>query len=180
MVLWVLVATLPAAIVGLTFKHQIEDLFVSPRVAAYGLLITGVLLWLSRRIEIKETHVAGELSFPKSLAIGLSQAIAITPGISRSGSTITAGLFCKVERKLAARFSFLMSIPAILGSVVVEFKELKFLKETNPLPVLVGVLAAMVTGFFAIRWLFMIIQKGQLHLFSYYCLAVGVLALFIL
>lgn len=173
------VATLPAVVVGLGFKDPIEELFVSPKVAGFGLLITGTLLWITRKVasHFKE---AKDISVRDSLLIGLAQAVAITPGISRSGSTIAAGLFCRLDQRFAARFSFLLSIPAILGSVILELPELKALGLTHLFPVILGTLASFLTGLLAIRWLLAIIGRGKLHLFSFYCWAAGLLTLFLL
>jgi undecaprenyl-diphosphatase len=109
--------------------------------------------------------------------VGVAQSIAITPGISRSGSTMATGLFCRFDQVFAARFSFLMAIPAILGSVVLEAKELKNL-QGSLIPVLMGVVAAAITGFLSIKWLLGVIGRGRLYLFSYYCWIVGLATVF--
>lgn len=170
--LLVIVATLPAAVVGLCFKHRIETLFVSPKVAGFGLIVTGTVLWLTKGV-LKQTKGEKEATFRDALLVGIAQSVAITPGISRSGSTMATGLFRHFDQVFAARFSFLMAIPAILGSVVLEAKELKDL-QGSLLPVFMGVVAAAITGFLSIQWLLRIIGRGRLYLFSYYCWIVGV------
>lgn len=165
-------ATLPAVVVGLVFKRPIEELFVSPRVAGIGLLITGTVLWLTRKVG-RPPAGEGKVSVLSALWVGVAQAVAITPGISRSGSTMAMGLFCRFDQVFAARFSFLMSIPAILGSVVLEGRELTNLGDPHLVSVVLGTLASAVTGFLAIKWLLRVIGRGRLYLFSYYCWAAG-------
>ncbi len=172
------IATLPAVVVGLGFKHQIEELFVSPKVAAVGLLITGTLLWWTRRIS---RHERGEkeVTVPSALLVGVAQAIAITPGISRSGSTIAAGLFCHFDQVFAARFSFLMSIPAILGSVVLEGKNLANLRGDFLMPVIAGTVVSAIAGFLGIKILMRLMSHGRLHYFAYYCWIIGIVSLIV-
>jgi len=192
---WVLVgvATIPAVIVGLGFKDQVEKLFVAPRVAAVGLLVTGLVLWLTRwPVSLSPSRSSGQgspeaslsirtvVTFGAAFLIGLAQAIAIMPRISRSGSTIAAGLFLGLPQVAAARFSFLMAIPAILGSAVLEIPKVPTLSANMISAMVVGTAASAVVGFAAIWWLLKIISREKLHLFSYYCWAVGLLALFTL
>jgi undecaprenyl-diphosphatase len=168
-------ATLPAVAVGLGLKPFIEKTFVSPVESAVELLVTGVVLWGTKRFAGADSR--REPGPGSALAVGAAQAVAILPGISRSGMTIAAGLFCGFSRETAARFSFLMSIPAIAGACLLEAKDLsRFPADLWP-QVLVGTAAAAVAGFLSIRWLLGVISRGRLHYFAYYCWAVGLLAL---
>lgn len=169
-------ATLPAVIVGLGFKSLIEELFVSPRESAIELMITGVVLWLTRYLE-KSPKETKPPSAGSALAVGAAQAVAILPGISRSGMTIATGLFCGFSRETAARFSFLMSIPAIGGACLLEARDIARFDQTLWPQVLLGTVVSAVTGFLSIRWLLGIIRRGRLHYFAYYCWAVGFVAL---
>jgi len=126
----VVVGTIPAGLMGVLFKSEFESLFSSIAAVSFFLIITGIILWSAewisdrnREKEIKGKEIK-EVSFTNSLVIGLFQGFAIAPGISRSGSTIAAGLFSGLERKLAARYSFLLSIPAILGAALVQAKDI--------------------------------------------------------
>lgn len=167
------IATLPAVVVGLGFKEVIERWFVSPKVAGIGLFVTGTVLWLTKRCR----RSPGRLTPFSAFLVGCAQAVAITPGISRSGSTIAAGLFCGLDRPLAARFSFLMAIPAILGSTVLESRYLAGLGPADLAAVLGGTFASAVVGFLAIRWMMGFVGRGRLHYFGYYCWVVGFLSL---
>lgn len=181
--LMVVVATLPAVVVGLFFKDQIESLFVSPRVAGFGLLVTGTILWFTRFVEqrMREVRAPG---FWGALLVGLFQAVAITPGISRSGSTIAAGLMTSWDRSFAARFSFLISIPAILGALTLELWDLKtgaIQAAALPWgPIGIGTIFSAITGFLAIQWMLKIIAQRRFHWFAYYCWAVGLISLMVL
>lgn len=177
--LLVVVATLPAVVVGLGFKHQIEKIFVSsPLETGIEFIITGVVLWLTRKITV---HSKGEkdATLRFALLVGIAQAIAILPAISRSGMTMAMALFLGFDQIFAARFSFLMSIPAILGSVVLEGKDIGHILPGHQVPILLGTLVSAITGFLAIKWLLRIISRGRLYLFSYYCWAIGILTLII-
>jgi undecaprenyl-diphosphatase len=173
----ILLGCLPTALIGLVFKHQLEALFESASSAAAMLLVTGVLLWLADRVT--HTQRGPEQMKPwDALLIGTVQGIAIIPGISRSGSTICAGIFCRLNRELAARYSFLLSIPAIMGATLLEAKEWRQLWHTiDVLPLTLGVLCALITGYLAIGWLMRLLVKQKLSYFAYYCWAVGLISL---
>lgn len=179
LMIWIGVATLPAVVVGLGFKKEIEELFVSPKITGVELIITGLLLWITRKIQ-KHTKTEQNMTLWVALLIGIAQAVAIRPGISRSGATIATALFLGFDQIFAAHFSFLMSIPAILGSVVLEGKQILLFSNHHILPVFLGTTAAAITGFLSIVWLIRMIGRGRLYLFSYYCWIVGILAVIFL
>lgn len=170
----VVLGTLPTAFIGLGLKDTFEGLFHDARAVCGALFFTGCLLFSTRFFGRKEPGRL-TLTIPIALAIGLAQGFAITPGISRSGSTIALALLLGVNRDLAARFSFLLSIPAILGAVVLYMKD-GFTMESHMIPaLLIGFLSAMVVGYTALWMLVALVKRGGLHKFSYYLWPVAIL-----
>ncbi|MFO8173885.1 MAG: undecaprenyl-diphosphate phosphatase [Longimicrobiales bacterium] len=169
-------ATLPAAVVGVGLGGLIEGLFDSPAVAGGALLVTGSFLWTSRKA--LEKAPSGRPGALAALVMGLAQAFAIIPGISRSGATVVAGLWSGVEAEEAAAFSFLMAVPAILGAAVLEAPELANAgMEIGFQVLLLGALAAAVTGVLAIWTFVAMLRRRSFHRFGPYCWGVGVLFL---
>ncbi|MDH7479102.1 MAG: undecaprenyl-diphosphate phosphatase [Syntrophomonadaceae bacterium] len=178
LVLLIVVASIPTAIIGFLFEPIFKGFFTSLMVVGGGLLLTGVLLWVSDRMTVSRKGL-GETSYFDALIIGAIQGLAITPGVSRSGSTIAGGLLLGLNRDLAARFSFLLSVPAVLGAGLLEFKDIYSGGSDLPFwPALTGALSAGLTSFLAILFLLRLVRQGRLHLFAYYCWAVGLLVLF--
>lgn len=171
----IVVGSFPTGIIGLLFKDIAEELFSSIVIVGCTLIVTGTFLWLTRGSSSKQGGDIGEFSVKQALLIGLVQGIAITPGISRSGSTIAAGLFLGLDREIAARYSFLLSIPAIVGAEILGLKDAGF--HSVDAAVLIGTLSAGIVGYFALTLLVYIVKKGQLHLFSPYCWLIGLIAL---
>ncbi|OGP52912.1 MAG: hypothetical protein A2Y65_10175 [Deltaproteobacteria bacterium RBG_13_52_11] len=167
--------TIPAGIIGLLFEHEIESAFASPLFVSLALLVTGTILLGTRWTRPKDTR----FGMLRALLIGSAQAFAILPGISRAGSTIAAGMYAGVERSEAARFSFLLALPVILGAAVVEGKELlqSGIPSQQAVTLLVGTIAAYCSGAIALKWLLRVIRRGRLDWFSYYCYAVGLAGL---
>ncbi len=176
-VLFILVSMVPVFFLGVFFKKDIEQFFDGNLLLVGSMLLcTGGLLFLAFRLENVER--AGGLNFPKAFLIGVAQAIAVLPGISRSGATISTALLLGVERTQAARFSFLMVIPPILGAALLELKDYWELSATQavqtPLqPLVLGFLAAFVTGAFACQLMIRVVRKGKLSFFAVYCFLVG-------
>ncbi|MGE5422148.1 MAG: undecaprenyl-diphosphatase UppP [Ignavibacteriales bacterium] len=177
----IIIGCIPAGLMGVLLEPVFEKAFQSLLVVGIGLLITGFLLVLSERISRDSLSFKGwkETTFLDALIIGIMQGIAITPGISRSGSTIAGSLIRGLDREYAARFSFLLSVPVILGAGVVQLKDIPAgtFAGTNWLPLLMGPLAASITGYFAIRIVLRLIKGGNLSVFAYYCWAVGVIVI---
>ena len=174
LILLIIVGTLPLFAV-LPIKDLVEGLSSNLYFVAFALLITGLLLFVSDRVR-KGHKNERSASMLDILLIGVAQAIATCPGISRSGTTITAGCLVGLDRRFAVRYSFLMSIPAILGANILSIADV--VKEGgvvwNQVPIyLVGVAVAAVSGYFCIRLLKMIAEKGKFGFFAYYCWAVG-------
>ena len=172
---YIIWATIPAVIVGLFFKDTIEGAFANPVIACFLLLVTGIILLLSR-IGLKAD---GQVTLSRSVIIGVAQALAIFPGISRSGSTIATGMLLGVQREEAARFSFLMAIPAIAGAFVLQLKDIM---EQPPesafvLALVVGFIASYISGYAAIKVLMSLVRRGRFDYFAWYCFAVGIVGL---
>jgi undecaprenyl-diphosphatase len=117
-----------------------------------------------------------ELNWWQSILIGIAQGISIIPSISRSGATVSTGLFLGIKKEKLIKFSFLMAIPAIMGAFVMESKDLVF---ENPLTLIIGSLAALIVGYFSLKFIIKIIEKGKWHYFAYYCVVLGIIILFL-
>jgi len=167
-------ASLVTASVGLAAEPWLRGAFEEPRVAAALLLVTGGLLWGAGRISPGTRSVAA-VDWRDGLLVGVAQGVAILPGISRSGVTIAAGLLNGLDRDAAARFSFLLSVPAILGATALEAARAGPASLLQPgLEVTLPAMgAAAVTGFLAVTWLLRLVRRGRLGMFAYYCWAVG-------
>ncbi|MCP4293254.1 MAG: undecaprenyl-diphosphate phosphatase [bacterium] len=184
-ILCLVVGTLPAVVVGLLAKDFIESLFHSPLFAAGGLIFTALILFSTRftkdsTLTLPEPWEPQSIPLKKSLLIGTAQAFAILPGISRSGSTIAASMWIGLARAEAARFSFLLSIPAISGALVLQLIGGEFSgREDLPLLV-VSAFAAFAVGLVAIRLTALAVVRDHFWKFSFYCLIAGVVAFIIL
>ncbi|MFQ5639685.1 MAG: undecaprenyl-diphosphate phosphatase [bacterium] len=167
------VGTVPAAIIGYAFRGTFERSFAHPEFVSVALIVTGVILILSRFAREK----GEELSYGKGFMIGLAQVIAFFPGISRSGTTITTGLLLGVSPFESARFSFLLAVPLILGVTGLKFFELLAnpLSFDQTLTLIIGCVASYASGLLAIKWLLSLVQKGKFDRFAYYCITVGIL-----
>jgi len=175
---WIVIGTVPAAVIGYLFQDFFKALFGTPVAAAGFLLVTGVILSLSERLGTRR-HEAEEMSWLDALLVGLAQAAAIAPGISRSGATIAAGLFLGVKRAAAARFSFLLVVPAILGAGILSLLDLASeggLAGDGPL-LASGFLAAAISGYVCIRFLLSYLRQGRLYVFAVYVWLLGAASL---
>jgi undecaprenyl-diphosphatase len=174
-VAWLIVlGTIPAAVIGFALEDVFERLFSAPIAVGVLLVVTGGLLaaserWGRRRLKMRE------LTWMDALLIGLGQALAIAPGISRSGATISAGLWRGLQREASARYSFLLATPIILGAGLFKLKDLldAGLLHNSPLALLTGFLAAAVSGFVSIKLLLRYLQRRRLYPFAAYCWAAG-------
>lgn len=169
----IIIASIPTAIIGFTLKDIFEEMFSSVFAVGFFLMLTGILILLAETYG-KARKGIDKISFVDSVIIGIAQGCAIAPGLSRSGTTISASLLLGLERKLALRFSFLLSIPAILGASI--FKSKAILHNISP-QLLAGFIAAAISGYIAI-WLFMkMIEKKSIRIFAYYCLIAGAVSI---
>ena len=181
MVMLIVVATLPLFVM-VFFKNALEQVFSNPILVSCMLLLTGFILFFSDRLA-RGHKTAKNATVTDALLVGCAQAVAIIPGISRSGATISAGMLRGFDRNFAVRFSFLMSMPAVVGATLLELKDAAtapdFAEQVVPLlPVyLVGVVVSAVVGYFAIRLVKSLADKGKFGSFAYYCWAVGAVSL---
>ncbi len=171
---YLILATLPAVVVGLLCKDMIEQAFASAKLTGYFLFMTAVLLVIAETAGRRNRPIE-QITWLDSLWIGFSQVLALLPGVSRSGATIAGGMTRHLDRSSAARFSFLMSVPVMLGAGLLAIKDLTELPAANEflLPLLAGFLAALVSGYIAIRWLIAYLSKHSLYLFAIYCTVLG-------
>jgi undecaprenyl-diphosphatase len=180
MLLWFLaIATIPGAIAGKLLEHSAEDYFREHIVLiAAALIVVALLMWLGEKIGGLEKPLT-RTSLADSLVIGLAQAFALIPGVSRSGSTITAGLFRNMTREAAVRFSFLLSTPIIAGAALLKAHELH--KEGLPAgmhaPFLVGIVVSAMVGYGTIAWLIRYLQSNTLRVFIFYRIVLGIVVI---
>ncbi len=170
--LWVLVACIPTLIMGIFLDLFSQRLFSSTLLVGFMLIITGIALGASYFIPENPAKKRRELGLLPALVIGLAQGTAIIPGISRSGATIVCGLFCGLDRDLAGRFSFLLSIPAVAGAAMYKF-DLAEITELGLAPFFTGILVAFLVGLLALKITMYMLRRGNLYYFSPYCLAIG-------
>ena len=170
LLLWIILATIPAGLMGFLFKDWFESFFSQPRLVGGMLLITGLFLWVTRWTK-KEGRDIMKMRWFDSVLIGIAQGMAIIPGISRSGATISTGLLTGLDRELSAKFSFLLSIPAILGATVLEVEKMGTIQELGI--VLLGTVAAFGIGLLSLTFLFKINMIRKISIFSYYCWIIG-------
>lgn len=175
LLIFILAASIPAGLIGLGFEKKIEAAFGDPHLTSIMLIVTSLILFLtyfakksSKTLNLKNTFI-----------IGIAQAFAILPGISRSGSTISAALYQSVEAGQAARFSFLLAVPAVLGATLIKSLDVIEIGISGDmfLFLAVGMIAAYISGLFAIQSMLAIVRRGKLYFFAPYCLILGILGL---
>ncbi|MGM0601726.1 MAG: undecaprenyl-diphosphate phosphatase [Bacillota bacterium] len=176
--IYILLAVIPTGIIGILFEDFFESLFSNPLSTGFMLLITGMILFITEKYSSGNKEIEN-LKFWQPVVVGLAQSGAIIPGISRSGSTIAASLLQGLNRKSAARFSFLISIPVIGGAGILQLKDISAsgLGSLNITLILAGVISAALSGFFAIKFLLKILKEGKLIYFSYYCWIIGIIVI---
>ena len=170
---FVFLACIPTAIIGYYFAGWISTLFYSTFAVGIALMLNGFWLFLAEDNKPK----VKKLSWPVALFVGFMQGVAIVPGISRSGSTISAALICGVKRETATRFSFLMAIPAIIGAFLFELHGNLTFTSNMYFPAIIASLIAFVVGVFFLKWLLKLVSQKKLHVFAYYCWALGFLVI---
>ena len=175
------VASIPTAVIGLLFKDQLEAAFGKPIWIAAALVFTGTLLWSTGKIP-RPRRGWRRFGVGRALLIGLGQGIAIMPGISRSGTTISLALLAGIKRRWAGEFSFFIAIPAICGAALLKAKDVHEmaghgLGDLLSGPLVAGTIAATLMGYVALRLLLAAVHRAKLHYFSYYCWLIGVVVL---
>lgn len=174
----IIVTTIITGIIGIVFKDTFNALYTSCVAIGVCLLITGVMMFFSEKVG-KNNRTIERINYRNAIFIGVMQGIAICPGISRSGSTLVGGLTCGFKRNLAVKYAFLISIPTILGSFVLELKDAMEAGIDSAIigPSVVGIIVAAISGLFAIKAMIKIVTKQNLKYFAYYVWVVGVLAI---
>lgn len=175
--MYVIIGTIPAAVLGILFNDFISSVLKGVKIVGVSLLITGVALWLIRKLE----GYKGEkkMSAKDALIVGLAQAVALIPGISRSGATIVGAMALGLDRDTALRYSFLLYIPVSLGGMILEADEIISdpMIGTLAIPYIVAFIASLVASYFALKWFIGIMRSGKLGYFSIYCWIVGLLVI---
>ena len=177
---YLIIATIPTAIIGFLFKDAVENLFGMPKAVGAMLVVTGAWLFFAsaRSKKVKEPS---KLNFLNSFIIGIAQGIAVVPGISRSGATIGAGLATGLEREVAFKFSFLLAIPAVAGACILKAHKITtVLANGESFIFLAGAVAAALTGLIAMRILLGLVKKNKLSFFGIYCILAGILVIILL
>lgn len=168
---YIIIGTIPTALLGYFFEDMFESFFSSLLAVGIALIITGFLLYFCERFEKNNS-----ITVKSALVMGIMQGLAITPGISRSGSTISTALYFGVKREEAVKFSFLLFIPAMLGATILQSKDIVF-NSIEWTPIIIGTLVAVIVGYLSLKLLILIVKKKRLRLFSYYCWIVGITTL---
>ncbi|MHB8172783.1 MAG: undecaprenyl-diphosphate phosphatase [Thermincolia bacterium] len=172
--LLIVVGTVPTVIIALVFKDFFEYLFESGSSIGIEFIVTGIIIWFAENMGRGHKKM-DQVSYGDAILIGILQGVAILPAISRSGLTIAGALFRGIERETAARFSFLLSVPAILGAVVLDGKNIaeQGLGQISLAPLLIGTLVSAIAGYLAIKTMIAIIQRGSMKIFSWYVWILG-------
>ncbi|MGE5402031.1 MAG: undecaprenyl-diphosphatase UppP [Ignavibacteriales bacterium] len=175
---FIIIGTIPVVVIGLGFKHYIEGAFTKNLIViSMSLIILGILLAIAEKVSTFRKDIKS-LSWLDALIVGCAQSLALIPGSSRSGTTITAGLFLGFTRETAARFSFLLSIPAVLASGLLELKEaLPYLDKSMALNLALATLASFISGYLAIDFLLKFLRKNTTFVFVFYRIALGIIIL---
>lgn len=180
--IYVVAASVPTGIIGLLFRKNLEAIRYAPALVCLGLIVTACALALANKKQENAAYQLRDLDWVGVVAVGLCQALALTPGISRSGSTIAGAIFCGVDREEAFSFSFILSIPAVLGATFLHLVD--FIRHGAASfgnvsfgPILLGFILAAVSGYIALAVLDRLVTKGRFMWFAVYCMAVGVVGL---
>jgi len=176
---WLMViGTIPAGIAGLAFEKQAESAFRTPLVIGLALIVVGLIMWWGEAVS-RDSESLKEVTLWDSVVVGIAQAFAVIPGVSRSGSTMTAGLFRSMKRETAARFSFLLSTPIIAGAALKKGLEVRHegLPPDMRMPFLVGIVVSAIVGYIVIGWLIRYLERRTFRVFVIYRIALGVIVL---
>ncbi len=171
----ILLSMIPAGVAYFTFKDSIEAIFFNPFLVSFMLLITGTMLFATRFV----TDPQKEVDVKRGFLMGLAQAFALIPGISRSGSTISAGLFMGINRDSVANFSFLMVLPVLGGAMLYDLTRIvgTGIDSVTVISLVIGFFTSFISGYFALKYLIILLKREKIHFFAYYCWAVGIFGL---
>ena len=173
----IIIATIPAGIVGLVFKNKIESL-TSIKLVGISLLITALMLFLVK--DLKGKKEKENMTIMDALVVGLFQVIALFPGISRSGSTLVGGLSRKLSRTCAFKFSFMLYLPISIATMILSLKDILSFDKSLIMPYTLGMVSATIVTYYSIQWFKNILEKGKIKYFVYYCLIVGLITILFL
>ncbi|MDC3417220.1 undecaprenyl-diphosphate phosphatase [Aquibacillus salsiterrae] len=178
--LYLIIATIPAGVIGILFEDQIGEIFSAPQMVGITLIVTGLALWIIRNL--KGSKNDGALTVKDAIIIGMAQAVALIPGISRSGATIVAAMLLGMKQETALRFSFLMYIPVSLGTFILSVEDIVQDKNFSYLwiPYALAFLASIIATYFSLKWFMNIMAKGNLKYFALYCFIAGGVAILVL
>ena len=171
---FIILGTIPAVLFGLGLKDTIDSFFDNIYVVGTALVFTGIILFTSKFFKQVEKSISYKISF----TIGLAQALAIIPGISRSGMTISCALFLGLSAKESMRFSFLLAIPAIFGAGLLMLFDIDNGLQVRAPVALAGLLSSFIVGYLSLKWLLGLVQSGKFHYFGLYCFCIGFLTVF--
>jgi undecaprenyl-diphosphatase len=171
--IYIILSMIPAGIVGVLFEEQIDGFFDNILMVGIALIVTGTVLFLTQWAQNEKRP----LNWWRTILMGIAQAIAIIPGISRSGSTVSTGMFLGMPREKVAKFSFLMALPLIFGATIMKAKTAFATEGFIWSGIIIGTITAFLFGYFAVKWLLRAIIKGRLYLFGFYCLILGFIAI---
>ncbi len=170
----IIIATIPAGVIGILFKDEFDSIFTVQTVG-FTLLITGIILFFTKSINPKGVSFTWKIA----LLIGVVQACAILPGISRSGITIATALFLGISHEKSAEFSFLLAIPALLGAGILSVGDIVNVSNNNAISLLLGFFASIISGYIVISWLMSLISQRRFWMFSLYCIPLGLLIIWL-
>ncbi|MGD9807384.1 MAG: undecaprenyl-diphosphate phosphatase [Deferribacterales bacterium] len=168
----IIVATIPTGIIGLALESRVEGVFSTPAFVGYFLIVTSLMLLISDRYK-----GGGQVTGITAFIIGIVQGLAVIPGISRAGATTATGLWLGIKREEMAEFTFLMSIPAIVGAIILQSKHMSAVPAGEMTAYIAGMIAAFISGFFAIGFMVYFIKRANLKAFALYCLIAGITAI---
>ncbi|MCP3874991.1 MAG: undecaprenyl-diphosphate phosphatase [Desulfobacteraceae bacterium] len=174
--MFIIIGSIPTAAIGLFLKQFEHVLFSSPVLVGFMLILTGTILWLSRNFYFSENKKA-KFNVKQAIIIGISQGLAVIPGISRSGTTIATGMFLGLNRHTAAKFSFLLSIPAIVGAEILSIRDIISDGLTIDPVTIYATIASFIVGLIALKILLSLVHAGRFHLFAPYCWFAGAMVL---
>ncbi|WP_163537088.1 undecaprenyl-diphosphate phosphatase [Gracilibacillus sp. YIM 98692] len=175
-IIYLIIATIPAAVIGLLFEDQIAGVFGRAKMVGITLIITGIALWIIRNLRGSKND--GALTVKDALIVGFAQAVSLIPGISRSGATIVAAMLLGMKQETALRFSFLMFIPVSLGTLVLSIGDVVSNENFDALwiPYTIAFIASLIATYYSLRWFMNVMARGNLKYFAFYCFIVGFIA----
>lgn len=178
-IIYLIIGTIPAGVIGILFEDFIDDHLANIKTVGITLIVTGLALWLIRNLRGRKNDA--ELSYKDAIIVGLAQAAALIPGISRSGATIVAAMGLGMKQETALRFSFLLYIPVSAGGMILGFNDI--LTDPNlselALPYAIAFFASLIASYFSLKWFMNIMANGNLKYFAIYCFIVGPLVYFL-